>query len=295
MALLASTIQTIMGVVTGVESSQTTIYANLLYWIQHALDDLYARDWNFNRVSGQFTTVAPYETGTITATAGSTTVTGDGTTWDTDWVDAYIPLNGTQHHIASVESSTSLTLSAAPEASLDAGSSYAIYFPSVELAAILARLSSVQGYPHEQLHVVTPLEADDLFLDDPTREYATHAALLSPGSTTKYSRIKLYPFPTEAAVYTYHGYRAAPTLAAGTETGIPDAMRELLVAGALQRFWASQDKQQQKSAYWGGEAARLLAIFIARESKAGGPRQIRGFRPSKTDVPGFYSTYDRWS
>lgn len=295
MALLASDIQTVMGIVTGVESSQTTLYANLLYWIQHALDEIYADDWNFNRVRGQFTTTAPYETGTITATAGSTTVTGDSTVWDTSWVDAYIPLNGTRHHIASVVSNTEITLTAAPDTSVDAGSSYAIYFPVTELAATLARLTKVQGYPHETLHIVNETEAWDLFLDDQTREYATHAALLNPGATSKQNRIALFPFPTEAAVYSYFGYRHAPTVSASTKTGVPDAMRDLVVALALSKYWISQDKAQAKAAQWKAEAASLWGRFKSRETKASGPREIRGYRPARKDVPGFYSTYDRWS
>jgi len=226
MALLASTIQTMMGVVTSVTSSQTAEYAKLLYWIQGALEEIYAYEWNFNRVSGQFTVTAPYETGTITATAGSTTVTGNGTSWDTGWVDAWTILGSHRHHIASVGSTTELTTTAAPDTSVDAGSSYAIYFPVVELGATIARLTHVQGYPHEPLRLVSEQEGFDLFLDDQTRDYATHAALITTGATTKYSRIMLFPFPTEAATYAYHGYRAAPTVSAGTETGVPDAMRE---------------------------------------------------------------------
>ncbi len=56
MALTAANIQTIMGVVTGVESTQTTLYANLLYWIQHALDEpgkVEARTKDFRRFQTQ--------------------------------------------------------------------------------------------------------------------------------------------------------------------------------------------------------------------------------------------------
>jgi uncharacterized protein (TIGR03437 family) len=55
-------------------------------------------------------TAVPYTTGTVSATANSTAVTGTGTNWTTDFNGAQITINGTVEVIATVNSATSITL-----------------------------------------------------------------------------------------------------------------------------------------------------------------------------------------
>lgn len=72
---------------------------------------------------------APYSTGTVSVTNGSKTVTGSGTTWNT-LVDAGMLLqlgNGRVYPVASINSTTSLTLRDAYEGSTASGQSYTLH------------------------------------------------------------------------------------------------------------------------------------------------------------------------
>lgn len=69
-----------------------------------------------------------YTTGTVSVTNGSATVTGSGTSWSTDWDTYEIIIDGVVYQIASVGSSTSITLTENYAGSTNSGLSYTIRF-----------------------------------------------------------------------------------------------------------------------------------------------------------------------
>lgn len=76
-----------------------------------------------------WTNVTPtYTTGTVTATNGNATVTGAGTAWSTRGITAYqlIVIDGTVYQICSVNSDTSITLTANFTGATGAGKAYTI-------------------------------------------------------------------------------------------------------------------------------------------------------------------------
>lgn len=84
--------------------------------LQDALDKIDAfATWEFLIAHQLIHTVAPYDTGTVTATVGSTTVTGSGTTWDATWTYREIKFNDRDipYKIASVTNATTLVLAQA--------------------------------------------------------------------------------------------------------------------------------------------------------------------------------------
>lgn len=68
---------------------------------------------------------APYSTGTVAITSGSTTITGTDTVWLTSWRYKTLRIGQIDYSIASVDSATSLTLAQAPV--LDENDSAASY------------------------------------------------------------------------------------------------------------------------------------------------------------------------
>ncbi len=295
MALTAANIQTQVGAATGVKSTQTALYAEILYYIQHALDELYAMKFSWARVQDQFTTTAVYETGTISGTSGSTTVTGSGTSWSPTWVDTFMDVNNKMHRVSSYGTGgTSATLVSALDATVAASTSYGIYYPWVTLDATLAELTSVMAYPHAPLRINTIGDLDDLFMFTQKQDYATHCALVTP-DTSYSSRIALYPFPTEARMYTYSGWRMAPTLSASTELGIPLDYRGLITHMTLARWWTFKDKRGDLAGYHENQASKLLGVFKPRDTQERGPRVIRGWRVRDTKIGVPYSDYDLWT
>lgn len=87
------------------------------------------KPFEFRRRTKHFTTRPPYETGTITATAGSRIITGSGTTWLPDMQDGVLFVANKFYKVDSVNSTTSITLKAAIPESVTSGSVYKVVFP----------------------------------------------------------------------------------------------------------------------------------------------------------------------
>lgn len=98
-------------------------------------------DWEWRKRTFFDTTKTPYETGTITVTQNSRTITGSGTTWLDSFKLGYVFINGKTYKIDSIVSTTSLKLVAPYDEETLAGQEYKIIFPDMmlnhELSAIV--------------------------------------------------------------------------------------------------------------------------------------------------------------
>ena len=88
MALIFSDLANEVYAQCGLDSGDTTNQANVTRWLNFSQNDFCARwpwPWLYSRES--FVSVPDYVTGTVNVVAGSTTVTGIGTTWTTTHQD----------------------------------------------------------------------------------------------------------------------------------------------------------------------------------------------------------------
>src|SRR3990167_3310736 len=97
--------------------------------IQWGLDSITNHDLQYLMTEGFFTTVAPYETGTVTATAESTTITGSGTTFTAAMVGRKIRIGSDQayYRIKTFTSTTEVILEAPYGGTTVSGETYSIY------------------------------------------------------------------------------------------------------------------------------------------------------------------------
>jgi len=265
MALLASTL------ITDLQDQIGTLDATgqgvLLKFIQRALDRIYQyRRWSWRRHTDQFTTLAPYETGTVTVSAGSTAVTGSGTTWtDITGYNSgtfYIKLNSELHQIASITDATHLVLSAGVDTAVSA-SSYTIYCPVVELDVTLAELTHIGTYLNPRIDIASPGWNYEVFWGDDSRSYAQKAALTGLGPN-KGRQIVLWPYPSERQVYQYEGFIAAPTLVTTTDVGCPDDFRDAIEEMTLSLWYRRRDNDMALSqACYAAGKARLDELWLA--------------------------------
>src|SRR3990167_8360090 len=123
----------------GVESitnitSQRTLIKDAIQW---GLDELTSHDLDYLITEGFLTTVAPYETGTVTVTNGSKTVTGDSTVFTAAMVSRKIRVNGEEayYRIAAFVSTTEVTLEAPYQGDTDSTLTYSIYKDEYRLNA----------------------------------------------------------------------------------------------------------------------------------------------------------------
>ena len=248
MALLASTL------ITDLQDQIGTLDATgqgvLLKFIQRAVDYIYQyRRWSWRRLTDQFTTNAPYTTGTVTASAGSTSVTGSGSTWTSISGYAtgtfYLEVNDEIHLIASIDSDTGLTLAAGVDTALS-GDTYSIYTPVYYLDSTLAELTYIGTDSHCQIEVLPPGEAFQWHHQEVSRSYARYASLTKLDSS-KNRGIALWPFPSERRVYTYTGFIEPPTLQTTTDVGTPDDFRDAIEELTLSRWWRRRDDRPDRA------------------------------------------------
>lgn len=104
--------------------------------IQWGLDDLTSADLAYLMSEGFFTTVAPYETGTVDVTNGSKTVTGNSTVFTAAMVGRKIRVNSENayYRIAAFVSATEITLEAPYAGDTDTTLTYSIYKDEYRLA-----------------------------------------------------------------------------------------------------------------------------------------------------------------
>lgn len=109
-------------------------------------DIFFDRDWEWRKSTFYLTLIKPYETGTVTVTEGSKSVTGSGTTWVDSHKDGYLLVNSKRYKIRSIDSSTSLTLESAYPDDTASAQSYKIIFPDYRLDP---RINSIISVKHE--------------------------------------------------------------------------------------------------------------------------------------------------
>ncbi len=154
--------------------------------IQMGLDRATMTDLPYLMNGGFITTIAPYTTGTVTATNGSKTIAGSGTTFTSVMVGRKIRVNSENayYRISAFVSITEVTLEAAYQGTTQSGASYSLYKDEYKLPAdldvykvmrqiengvalvgmdatafdILAPAASSQGDPNYEILVGTKLD-----------------------------------------------------------------------------------------------------------------------------------------
>lgn len=175
-----------------VEANQATSIKLRINQIQDYI--FFLRDWEWRRKSIPMTTKPPYETGTLSITQGSRTVTGSGTTWTDAMKEGYLIVNNVSYKISSVASSTSLRLRQPFAADSVSGVAYKIVYPSITLDPSLSGVINValQGrdlaLKQEERSVLSYSsvgEPQEAFIAGRSEDtyYSTGTIALSTGST----------------------------------------------------------------------------------------------------------------
>lgn len=195
------------------------IRSGLLSFYYPALAGGRTHRWSFLQPTVAITTQAPQKTGTIAVAAGVVTLTG--ATWPTWAASGEISINGQVYAVATRESGTQLTL-ADTTAAADAGTSYTIACPIVELPAdcggSLARpltytTGTSGGYPPVEIRTAADIriaKQDFSWIDRPRICCIRPKAPFDP---TVGPRYELVLAPTPAAAYVFKTeYKVSPTM-----------------------------------------------------------------------------------
>ncbi len=104
----------------------------------------YRKPYEWRKQTFHLTTRAPYETGTITLTQNSKTVTGSGTTWTDAMKIGYLFFGGNAYKINRVSSSTEVILEAPYPGDTASGQSYKFIFPDAYLPFEISSIINVK-------------------------------------------------------------------------------------------------------------------------------------------------------
>lgn len=138
------------------ETIDPAVLTSIKLRINEAQDVIfYDQDWEWRKRRFSKTTRAPYETGTISVTKNSRTVTGSGTTWTDSMKEGYVLLNGRDYKISEIVNSTSLKLTSPFDKDTASGASYKIIFPDITLNHEISAITNVwhNGSPITPKHI----------------------------------------------------------------------------------------------------------------------------------------------
>jgi len=221
---LYTALQVAARVTTGVTATETI--AKRL--INAALHDMHiGTDYRFPWAerSALLRTQAEYTTGTVTATKGSTTLTGSSTLWNTnnDFTVKNMRANGkvriagglTPYTITAIGSDTSATLSTAFVETTTSGATYVYYEDEYDLATDFLRPVDLQRFSDQvPIDLVGRTEFRRRYPANSTTGRPSVATLIDAapsGNTTPVRRVRFHPPPSTNLIipYTYiTGYLA---------------------------------------------------------------------------------------
>lgn len=206
---------------------------------EQALNDILqeiCQVYNFSWLYGDssFITVLPYSTGTITATEGSATITGDGTTFTSAMEGRKFRCEGATYVILAYVATDEITLSTNYAGTGGSGLVYKIYQDEYSLASDAEDVLSMrqENNPHK-------LEKRGIeFLDKyyPQRNsfgYPMIYAIIGYDSTG-YMKVAVYPIPNQARNIYYRYKKRVTEMSDDSDTPIiPLRYRWVLAKGAL--------------------------------------------------------------
>jgi len=257
----------------------------------------YRVPWSERRAT--LRTQADYSTGTITATQGSTTITGASTLWNT--VNAFsvnnmrangrIVINGSRvpYTIASIASDTSATLSTAfTEATVTAGG-YVYFEDEYDLASDFLRPIDLQQFSDSlSIDLISRTEARRRYPNNTVAGRPKVACILDlgfSGSTTPVRRVRLFPPPNDFMLIPYAyvtgnlavsstGVGAANLSADTDEPIVPLRYRHAILFHALYH-WYRDRKDDTRSQEARAEYTDIMTR-ISLDAEEGSPRpQLR--------------------
>lgn len=192
--------------------------------------------YNFSWLYGDssFITVNPYETGTISVTEGSKTITGSGTTFTSAMVDRKFYCEDATYIISAYVSATEITLSTNYAGDTGSGLTYKIYQDEYSLASDAEDVLSMRQENNPYKLRKRGIEFLDKYY--PLRNsfgYPSMYCIIGYDSTG-YMKVALYPVPNQARNIYYRYKRRVTEMSADNDTPIvPLRYRWILAKGAL--------------------------------------------------------------
>jgi hypothetical protein len=206
--------------------------------VAQALNDVLqeiCQAYNFSWLYGEssFITTAPYETGTIEATEGTTAITGSSTVWTSGMADRKLRCEDATYVISSA-STTSITLKTNYAGDGGSGLTYKIYQDEYSMDSDVEDVISCRQENNPQRIDKKDLEYMDRYY--PQRDSFGYPSIYSQigYDSNGYLKIATYSIPNQARNIYYRYKKRVTEMSASTDTPIiPLRYRWVLAKGAL--------------------------------------------------------------
>lgn len=217
-----------------------------------------ARDWPELMKRDFIVATAPYETGTVSLTKGSATVTGSGTTFASGMVGRKFALGyqSPWYIVGSFSSTTSIDLADSYAEASGSGLSYVIYEDRISMPSDCEKLYEVWFHDTNNRHPMKrrPPERFHLYAGQPGSADEPWWYSIIERDSNGYMQIQVGPYAPSDAYRLEVAYKKAPTE---------------LVSSSQESFTVSErlvDVVIQRALYWGSRrddkgAARELSVY----------------------------------
>lgn len=157
--------------------------------IQMGLDRLTDKDLPYLMTDGSITTVAPYETGTVTVTNNSKTVTGSGTTFTTAMVGRKFRVQGQNafYRIGAYVSATEVTLEVVFQGDTASAQTYSIFKDEYRLPADMDVYKVLRQIEDSQSIIDIERTAFDLYEPSPNTQGSPKFSILAGSKLDTYT------------------------------------------------------------------------------------------------------------
>lgn len=228
---LQNEVKTFLANASNITSAETV---SLKRWINDSYRDIVeAAHWQFLELASTFTTVAKYNTGTISISG--TTVTGVGTTFTAAMVGRYLQVedDNNWYEITAFTSTTEITIGTSYVGTAS-GADYNIVQQFAELASdvdvietIVCRETGTTLYNRSRSSYEEANPIQD-------KTGYPHTAVVEGESSNGYVQVKLVPFPTGAKLYDYTYYKLVSDMSDDSdEPDIPARWHRVIIRGAI--------------------------------------------------------------
>lgn len=206
--------------------------------------------WRWGQKVARITTTAAYQTGTVTLTNGSATVTGSGTTFTSGMVDRkFQHTQSTGRFVVSAYvSATEITLDRVWPYDTVTLATYSIFEDTYSLPSDLGRLKSV--YDVRTGFCLEGREFDDSlqqwgapYVLNPNSVVGMFFSQWGKDATTGYPQIRLFFVPSEVREFdVYYHSQGTPATNIASTLGVADYMEEALYQMVLGKYIARLPK-----------------------------------------------------
>ena len=180
-------------------------------------------DWSFLRSDGVVQTIAPYDTGTVSASAGATSVTGNGTTFTAQMVGRLFKSGGQVREIFSRTTNTAITVDTPLDGAIASSSAFEIVKHEYDLPSDFGGLRGEVNFRDDSgyapLRLVNESAIQRLRSEgDWTKDIPEYVAIIpvdtdNATDSSQTYKLSIWPFPDKKydLVFSYTVYANAMT------------------------------------------------------------------------------------